>query len=189
MQRKYKSGAQKRKEKKLRIEQATVPTKTTPSLFSHGFKKQSNLSECLNLPARSPSPSSTSSITDFSPVLLTDENDSNNIEDVVPTISGDNSDMDSHHMVSEDESNTEAQPTAVLQSETASATAAAECSFDIGTINSDHISPRDVENAIKFGPKSHVHTSFPRDCKGNRFPVNIFKHTLKNGDESTRDWL
>ena len=45
------------------------------------------------------------------------------------------------------------------ESETAFATAAIVCSFDIGTINSDDIiSPRDLENSVRFGPKSHVYS-------------------------------
>ena len=60
--------------------------------------------------------------------------------------------------------------------------------FDIGSLTNDHVSPQDVETALKLGPKSNPN-HFPKDCKGRRFPVNIFKYKLQNGDNSVRDWL
>ena len=60
--------------------------------------------------------------------------------------------------------------------------------FDIGSLTNDHVSPQDVETALKLGPKSNPN-HFPKDCKGRRFPVNIFKYKLQNCDNSVRDWL
>ena len=52
----------------------------------------------------------------------------------------------------------------------------------------NYASHQEVNIAVKFGPKPNP-KRFPRDNKGKRFPLNIFKQTLQNGDDSVRDWL
>ena len=60
--------------------------------------------------------------------------------------------------------------------------------FDVGNLTNQYASRQEVNIAIKFGPKPNP-KRFPRDNKGKRFPLNIFKQTLQNGDNSVRDWL
>ena len=60
--------------------------------------------------------------------------------------------------------------------------------FDVGNLTNQYASHQEVNIAIKFGPKPNL-KRFPRDNKGKRFPLNIFKQTLQNGDDSVRDWL
>ena len=57
--------------------------------------------------------------------------------------------------------------------------------YDIGTLTHEHVSPRDVEVAVKYGPKPYP-KGFPKDIKSHHFPVSILKHKLKNDDFSVR---
>lgn len=60
--------------------------------------------------------------------------------------------------------------------------------FDIGNINSLHMTSAQVENAVRQGPQPHP-LHFPDDASGHRFPEVVLHTSLTNGEKVKRDWL
>lgn len=61
-------------------------------------------------------------------------------------------------------------------------------SFDVGNFQNLYISTSEIEKIVRFGPEKNP-KKFPKDAFGCRFPINLLKITLPNGDELLRDWF
>lgn len=60
--------------------------------------------------------------------------------------------------------------------------------FDIGTISSKIVTSEQRIIAVRLGHEGHPE-KFPNDSTGARFPVNVLKMSLANGEKVYRDWL
>jgi hypothetical protein len=190
MQKRYKSVAQKRKEKKQHNDRATAAVNQSHSLFSFGFVAQHSHPDSgssINPSTTSTLQSSTQTI-DSAPGHCESVTVESVVEYDTTTSICSSAVVSDAEYISEDivpvsESLSLSSPT-----DRDTSTLMDNCHFDISSLNDEHLSPQDVEIAIKFGPKPNP-SSLPKDCKGRHFPINLLRCKLRNGDYSVRDWL
>lgn len=170
---KYKSGAEKRKQKKQKEEAAAQNSRT---LFDVGFVQQNEGDGGDESDDLQESDEFEGDINSALELSVHDEYEGDGDDLHVQDCEGDNV-IDS---VQENESVDSTCNAA--RDLTASVPVTAHA--DIGT----RPTSGDVETIIKAGYQPHP-KHFPRDVKGSPFPVSILKRREQNGDETNRDWL
>jgi hypothetical protein len=150
----YKSGAFKRKEKRLKEEQQKRGQK---SLFSTGFVKDSNSATTSSVPADESSNSSVPA----SDVSVEESVDEEQLEDAVE-------ERLIHH------SNAVSLNQSSMQSGTSSVT---QTSVDQITLTEIEISQAEIEQLVRNGPPKHP-AVFPKDIANCSFPASLLQ-TMK----------